>query len=346
MFKHKKPFFELLSDEIVARADDQIRVTLVGEPGMSARFSIAGVFNALELPLIEDPEEPGAYSGVYKVQWGDNIEDAAVTVILTINDQTTCQEAEQKVSIDTIPPRIKDAKASRKVVRNGQILQLEAVSEPGCCVTADVAELDTTHETVLLKEKPEKPGFYQRRIRISSKNEASNGHKRIEIIATDLAGNESEPSIVRVELRNSELHNIRGLSDDVSVKLNKIGVVTLADLRRIDVEKIVQETGLSSQELELHRAAAKLQAIGIDASVAYVLVHLGNILGLAQLALTPPEMIHEIIQTGVQEDIIPRELFAYPNFVNQLIERARKIRIVCARPKKKSEKKCLHLPSD
>jgi hypothetical protein len=304
----------------LAKADDQIKVTVVGDTGGRARFSIANVFSAADVLMAETSEEPGTYSGFYTADIGDNVENATVTVVLTTRSgETICREAEQRVTIDTIPPRITEAKVTREVVSNGQMLQLRATSEQGCKLIADISKLDTTQSTVSLNEKRDGSGVYQKRIRISNENTASNGIKSIRITATDAAGNESEPEIVTIELRNSELHTIRGLSNNAAARLNRVGVVTLADLRQIDIKKLARRTRLSQKRLEKYRAAAKLQAAGLDANVVHALVHIGEIRSPAQLALTSPENIDQIVQAGVREGIIPRELAAVANYSNLLI---------------------------
>lgn len=303
----------------LAKAGDQIKVTLVGEPGGRSRFSIAKVFGATDVPMTEKTEEPGTYLGVYTAQVGDNVENAALMIVFTTRSgETICRRADQSVTIDTIPPRITEAEVTPEVISNGQMLRLRATSKPGCRMIADISELDTTQSTVSLTEEYETSGTYQTESKISNDNKASNGTKNIRIIATDAVGNESEPAVVTVELRNSELHNVRGLSTGVAGQLNRARVVTLADLRRIDVDRVAQETGLSSQELECYQGAAKFQAIGIDADVTYALVHLGNILNPTQLVLTPREKIDEIVQAGVQDGIIHRELAIDVNLSNQV----------------------------
>jgi hypothetical protein len=303
----------------LAKAGDQIKVTFVGDPGGRSRFSIAKVFDATDLPMTEKPEEPGTYSGVYTAQVGDNVENAALMIVFTTRGgETICRKADQRVTIDTIPPRITGAEVTPEVISNGQTLRLRAISKPGCRMIADISELDTTQLTVSLTEEREISGTYQTESKISTDNKASNGTKNIRIIATDVAGNESEPAVVTVELRNSELQAIRELTGDVAGQLNRAGVVTMTDLRHIDVDKVAHETGLSSQELERYQGAAKLQAIGIDADVTYALVHLGNIRNPTQLVLTPREKIDQIVQAGVHEGIIHRERAIDVNLSNQV----------------------------
>jgi len=51
----------------LAKADDNIEVTVSGESGGHVRFSIGNVFGATDVPMTEDPDKPGRYSGHYIV---------------------------------------------------------------------------------------------------------------------------------------------------------------------------------------------------------------------------------------------------------------------------------------
>lgn len=289
----------------LVKADERIEVTVVGESGGHCRFSIAKVFGATDVPMTENPEQPGSYSGAYVVQFGDNVEDACVTVVFTSSRRgTLCREAEQRVTIDTIPPRIREAKSTRDVVSNGQTLGLKVVAEQRCQVFADLSDLDTSGTRVLLPERPKSPGTYEKRIRVGLENKAPNGRKRITIVATDAAGNGSEPTFVKVDLRNSELHLLQGLSKGAGRSLNRAGIMTLADLRRINVEKVAAETRIPVAVLETHRAAGKLQAIGIDADISLALAKIGGVRGPSDLVLMTANRIAEIIRKGLRVGII------------------------------------------
>jgi Tc toxin complex TcA C-terminal TcB-binding domain len=304
----------------LAKTDEKITVTVVAEPGGRVRFSIAQIYGATDVSMPEDPDVPGSYSGSYTVQWGDNVQDAAITVVFTTkNGETFCHEAWAKVTIDTIPPRILEAKLSREVVSNGQMLGIEVISEKNCCLSADVSDLDTTEASISLNKKRGKPGHYQKRIKISKENQADNGIKNIKITAIDAAGNESEPEIIQIELRNSELKTIEGLNDNDGDRLNKAGVVTLSDLRRIEIKELAHRTEIPQEKLEHYRAAAKLHAIGLDADVVHGMIEIGDILSPAELSLTSPEKLGEIVAAGVDAGLIPAEKAADDTLVNQLI---------------------------
>src|SRR4030065_988725 len=55
---------------------DVLTVTMVGEPGGQAAFTIAGVVT--DAPMAESPGQPGVYMGSYRIRSGDNPQNARV----------------------------------------------------------------------------------------------------------------------------------------------------------------------------------------------------------------------------------------------------------------------------
>ena len=306
----------------LARAGTPIEVRLVGTPRGVGHFVIAHVRRASKVSLAESADEPGVYSGAYLAQWGDDVRDAAVTVILTVDDRVSCRVCEERVTIDTASPEVQRAEATPRMLRNGDLIRLTAVSEPGCRVVADVRDLDSTRETVRLREDPRRPGMYRMQQRIRAANTSANGHKRVSVVATDAAGNASTPCILEVELQNPELGIVRGLDEQAADLLLRVGVVTLRDLRRMDITHIARETGLTTQELEHHQAAAKLLALGLGPDLAQVLVEHAGILGPAQLAVAAPETIQAAIQAGVEDGALPASSRLDEQFSSYLISAA------------------------
>ncbi len=256
----------------LAKADERIEITLLGQSGGRARFSIGKVYSATDVPMTEKPEESGTYLGIYTVKIGDNVEDAPVTVIFTSRTgETVCRECDQRVTIDTIPPRIFEANLASNVISNDQMVGLSVVAEPNCHVSADISKIDTTQNHIPLQELSEKPGVYEVQILISAENKAPNGLQNVSIVATDAVGNQSDATILTVELRNSELHLVRGLDGERGKRLNKVGIVTLADLRRMAIGKVAVRTDMQAEELARYRASATLQSLGATPEVAAVL---------------------------------------------------------------------------
>jgi len=91
-------------DRYALKAGDTIKVAMEGDPRKKAVFKI-GDFKK-DIPLQE--EEPGTYTGGYKVLPGDYVEEALITGILS-DDQgnsTEWADALGPVTIDTIPPGV------------------------------------------------------------------------------------------------------------------------------------------------------------------------------------------------------------------------------------------------
>ncbi len=131
----------------LAKAEDTIEVVLIAQPKGRALFSIAEVNNVADITMKEDTDNPGTYVGRYIVQVGDNAVGAAVSIVFTNeNYQTLCTQARQRVTIDTVPPRIHEMCVIPKIVRNGRRFTLKVTAEPNCNVAADFSQLDSTHK--------------------------------------------------------------------------------------------------------------------------------------------------------------------------------------------------------
>ncbi len=79
------------------QAGQTLAVTMVGEPGGQASFSIEGVVD--NVPMMESANQPGAYFGQYTVRVQDNMQDARVVVTLTRAGQTVRAEATPRLII-------------------------------------------------------------------------------------------------------------------------------------------------------------------------------------------------------------------------------------------------------
>ncbi|MCZ6676417.1 MAG: T9SS type A sorting domain-containing protein, partial [Candidatus Poribacteria bacterium] len=85
-----------------ARAGDDIRVTLVGEGGGTASFSIENVPAATGLVMTAG--QSGTYVGVYSVLEIDNAENTVITVTLQDGAGNTNTDSSTQVTIDNEPP--------------------------------------------------------------------------------------------------------------------------------------------------------------------------------------------------------------------------------------------------
>lgn len=92
------------TDRYALKAGDVLKVALEGDPRKNASFRI-GNFKK-DIPMKE--EEPGMYSGTYKVLPGDFVEEALITGVLADdqNNSTEWVDALGPVTIDTIPPAV------------------------------------------------------------------------------------------------------------------------------------------------------------------------------------------------------------------------------------------------
>jgi parallel beta-helix repeat protein len=92
------------TDRYALKAGDVLKVAMEGDPRKKASFRI-GNFKK-DIPLRE--EEPGMYSGVYKVLPGDFVEEALITGTLTDDRGNSAEWADALglVTIDTLPPAV------------------------------------------------------------------------------------------------------------------------------------------------------------------------------------------------------------------------------------------------
>jgi hypothetical protein len=292
-------------DKKIAKTKDQIEVTAVAEPGGSAHFSISGVRSATHIPMHENPNNAGVYTGVYAVNDGDRAKNAKLSVVLTTNSgKVHLYKSKEKILVDTIPPTIKVISVSPKIVGNGGTVTITLKTKPHSRLFFDVSHLDTTQNTVDdVKEKPNGRGIYVSRILINKDNKAHNGIKKIKIFSKDAVGNESNPVEATVELRNSELRVIRGLKKETEQLLNKAEIHTLQDMRRANPNKISKRTHTPIRQIENYIASSKLLAVGFSPDVSSALAY-GGISSPVVLAEKSEKEIENIIRTGVRKGLI------------------------------------------
>jgi hypothetical protein len=183
-----------------AKAGGKITVTSMGTTGCTAKFSIAGITDAIDVPITESPN--GTYTGSYEAKAGDDIKDAIVTVTFT-NAFGKATDTSKTATIDTIVPvvtaKVMDTDA---IYKNGDVINIQVTTEVGATVMVDLSQLDTTKaEPLTLTESAVTPGMFELSDTISMDNVADNGDKTIAIKALDVAGNETTGTII-VELKN------------------------------------------------------------------------------------------------------------------------------------------------
>ena len=171
------------TDRYALKAGDVLKVAMEGDPRKRASFRIGD--SKKDIPLRE--EEPGMYSGTYKVLPGDFAEEALITGVLADDQGNSAEWADALglVTIDTVPPAVpggmkamgrdKGVDLSWTPSANKDIGQyriyrsntpLTGFQEAGRTELTTLRDLNLTNETVY---------FYR-------------------IAAVDLAGNESKPS--------------------------------------------------------------------------------------------------------------------------------------------------------
>jgi parallel beta-helix repeat protein len=171
------------TDRYALKAGDVLKVALEGDPRKKASFRI-GNFKT-DIPMKE--EEPGMYSGTYRVLPGDFVEEALITGVLADDQRNSTEwvDALGPVSLDTIPPAVPGgiraigrdktvelswAKSADKDIGQYRVYRsntpLTGFQEVGKTELALFKDPNLANET---------PYFYR-------------------IAAVDLAGNESKPS--------------------------------------------------------------------------------------------------------------------------------------------------------
>lgn len=87
------------------RVAGALTVTVRGTPDAQGSFSVLP--GGAELPLDEDPNRPGVYTGTYIVRAGDNLLNGRVTAFLrNAAGQEALLQSQRALTIDTVAPRI------------------------------------------------------------------------------------------------------------------------------------------------------------------------------------------------------------------------------------------------
>ena len=113
-----------------AKAGDKIIITLRGTAKNTAKFSIIGVVNNVN--MTEDPSTPGLYRGEYVVVNGISIVNGVLSVSLSNGLGMTTTDESKRVTIDAIPPVIRSVEITGSPVRKpGDIIVVTLVGETG-----------------------------------------------------------------------------------------------------------------------------------------------------------------------------------------------------------------------
>ncbi len=167
-----------------AGAGATIGVTMVGEPGGSAQFSIAGV--VMDVPLAESVIQPGTYTGTYTVVDGTNATDAVLTVILTDAVGNVGADSSQRVTIDTIAPEIASVIVSGSPVGAGGSIDVTMVGEQGGSASFSIAGVA---DNLPMNESADQPDIYTGTYTAIDGINVTDA--AVTVLLTDAVGNES-----------------------------------------------------------------------------------------------------------------------------------------------------------
>ncbi len=118
---------------------DVLTVTMVGEPGGQAAFTIAGVVT--DVPMAESPGgQPGVYMGSYRIRSGDSARNARVIVRLSVRGLTQQAEGTARLTIIAqaeVPPPTITSPAQGARVRTPIVIKGRAVPDYRVVVRVD-----------------------------------------------------------------------------------------------------------------------------------------------------------------------------------------------------------------
>jgi hypothetical protein len=217
-------------DKDIIKRGESVKITVKGEAKSKVRLSIGAEILG-ETEMIED--EDGIYS--YTFSPPDGIEEYEIPLTVSLTDPlgNVVSDSSRYISIDTVPPKIYGVQLNRYRVANGDEIEIEALSEPGCTMEVDLSSLDTTRSDPVEFSEVE-PGNFLLSFKISPENLASDGEKMIELRATDRAGNIGSYK-VKMFLKNwysFKLRLKRGLNL-ITIPVNDSRIERLSDVVNI-----------------------------------------------------------------------------------------------------------------
>ncbi|MGQ9609334.1 MAG: choice-of-anchor D domain-containing protein [bacterium] len=108
------------------KAGETIKVTMIGEPGGKAKFSIANVIS--DQPMTEMTS--GNYSGSYVITEGINVTNAILTIVLSDSVGNLSMDTSQRVTIDTVAPVINSVNIVGTPGKAGETIKITMLGEP------------------------------------------------------------------------------------------------------------------------------------------------------------------------------------------------------------------------
>ncbi|HEY3247386.1 MAG TPA: copper amine oxidase N-terminal domain-containing protein [bacterium] len=183
------------------RAGDTLTITVVGEPGARATFSIEGV--AQNTPMTEAANQPGVYFGSYTAKPTDNVVAATITVQLTKGGRTSTAEASTGVTIVGQQPAAPTITEPKEGDRVGASFEIRGRATAGYRVVARIDYRGTALGVLALQ------GTYGEfsatvgregnfRIDVNPRTRIPNAELTITVWVIDPAGRRSPPATVKV----------------------------------------------------------------------------------------------------------------------------------------------------
>lgn len=183
------------------QAGQVLTITMTGEPGGQASFTIEGV--AENIPMAEAGNQPGTYFGSYTVRSGDRAQNARIIVQLIRGGQTTRAETSARVTIvsgaQAATPTITSPSSGDRV---GAPIVVRGTATPGSRI---VVRIDYEATVVLISIRgtygevstaADASGNWQ--VSINPSIRIPNAQLTITAVAIDAAGRRSPPATVRV----------------------------------------------------------------------------------------------------------------------------------------------------
>jgi hypothetical protein len=258
--------------EGMLRAGSQVRVTLTATPGAVATFD-AGTL-AKDVPLREDPQRPGRYTGVLTVPKGVTAKEIPVIAQLKSGDRTApLVQAGTLLDVDSEPPAIAEAAPTDRARVKGLQPDIYAEISDGAGSGLDERSL---RMTVRGKDVSEDVKLTRRFLLYTPTEELTPGPVPVAITIKDLAGNPNQLSwTFSVERAPASVQSVTH-DGDRPLRAGDVLTVTVKGQPRgrgtFDVGEVAQDVPLREVEPGVYEGRYTVRQ-GDQADKAPVTVH-------------------------------------------------------------------------